>query len=298
MAIGGGEVGKLVTVWLTNLSQAADHESWGQPVEASDLYKKLSKAIRTAVSDNIPISEANKRQLAKLSATLDHRAKLAADPTNELDNTDLKDIKSFLEALQAGKEAVCQFSSPVKIPLKNDEVVIDDEDDDEDQAIPHTTQGTLLPQPSYESGRTYLIIHVHKIGIKDPHNYIEPFLRISVKDTTAYDCEPIQQTPVSRSREITYFVFDVDVHIQTPVEDLPVGGAIFFELKHYKPKKKLRVSTRCFSFMELDEIKDGPACLEIYKKPTDFKKKKLLLLSVKPLYLHLTLSLNKLPVTR
>ena len=40
MAVGGGEVGKLVTVWLTNLSQAADHESWGQPVEASDLYKK------------------------------------------------------------------------------------------------------------------------------------------------------------------------------------------------------------------------------------------------------------------
>ena len=40
MAIGGGEVSKLVTVWLTNLSQAADHESWGQPVEASDLYKK------------------------------------------------------------------------------------------------------------------------------------------------------------------------------------------------------------------------------------------------------------------
>jgi len=40
MAVGGGEVSKLVTIWLTNLSQAADHESWGQPVEASDLYKK------------------------------------------------------------------------------------------------------------------------------------------------------------------------------------------------------------------------------------------------------------------
>ena len=41
-----------------------------------------------------------------------------------------------------------------------------------------------------------------------------------------------------------------------------LGAAIFFELNHYKPKKT-RLSTRCFSFMELDEIKDGPACLEM-----------------------------------
>jgi len=49
------------------------------------------------------------------------------------------------------------------------------------------------------------------------------FAYFIVIDKTAYDCEPIQHTPVSHSREITYFVFDVDVHIQTPVEDLPAG---------------------------------------------------------------------------
>jgi len=40
------------------------------------------------------------------------------------------------------------------------------------------------------------------------------------------------------------------------------GAAIFFEFKHYKPKKE-RVSTRCFSFMELDEIRDGTISLEM-----------------------------------
>lgn len=41
------------------------------------------------------------------------------------------------------------------------------------------------------------------------------------------------------------------------------GTAIFFEFKHYKPKKDI-VSTKCFSFIEQDEIKPGPACIELW----------------------------------
>lgn len=41
------------------------------------------------------------------------------------------------------------------------------------------------------------------------------------------------------------------------------GYAIFFEFKHYKPKKG-SVSTRCWAFMESDEIKDGSTVLELY----------------------------------
>jgi hypothetical protein len=44
--------------------------------------------------------------------------------------------------------------------------------------------------------------------------------------------------------------------------------------------------------MEMDEIKNGPITLEIYKKPANYSRgKKPALLSVKPLYLHLDLSL-------
>lgn len=41
------------------------------------------------------------------------------------------------------------------------------------------------------------------------------------------------------------------------------GAAIFFEFKHYKPKKKF-TSTKCFAFMEMDEIKPGPIVVELW----------------------------------
>ena len=43
------------------------------------------------------------------------------------------------------------------------------------------------------------------------------------------------------------------------------------------------------------EIRAGPHVLELYKKPTDLKRKKLSLLTVKPLYLHLAIDLIKQP---
>lgn len=55
---------------------------------------------------------------------------------------------------------------------------------------------------------------------------------------------------------------------------------------------------RCFSILDSSELKqirdrgaqpDGghSVCLELYKKPTDFSKKRLNLHTIKPLYLHL-----------
>ncbi|RXN34945.1 axin dorsalization-associated [Labeo rohita] len=80
----------------------------------------------------------------------------------------------------------------------------------------------------------------------------------------------------------------IDPYITVSVK----GAAIFFEFKHYKPKKRF-TSTKCFAFMEMDEIKPGPIVIELYKKPTDFKRKKLNLLTKKPLYLHLNQTLHK-----
>ena len=41
-----------------------------------------------------------------------------------------------------------------------------------------------------------------------------------------------------------------------------LGFAVFFEFKHYKPKKKL-TSTKCWAFMERDEVKEGPVVIEL-----------------------------------
>ena len=71
-----------------------------------------------------------------------------------------------------------------------------------------------------------------------------------------------QDTPVAIQRESTHISFGESVLVRTPVEEIPGGAAIFFEFKHYKPKKRSD-STKCFSFMEMDEVKPGKAVLEM-----------------------------------
>ena len=81
-------------------------------------------------------------------------------------------------------------------------------------------------------------------------------------DLVGKDLEGVQVTPVASERETSYIVFGNDVEIHSPLEEMPSGAAIFFEFKHYKPKKGI-TSTRCFSFMEMDEVKQGKTFLEM-----------------------------------
>ena len=152
--------------------------------------------------------------------------------------------------------------------------------------------GNLLPPPSRLPSKTYLIIDILKIGLKDWNRYLDPFVTVSVRSSPDRPLEPPQETPYSTSREFRHLVFNNKVFMQTPLEDLSSNAAIFLELKHYKPKKK-KVSTRCFSFMEMDEIRDGHVALELYRKPTDFSRKKLKLFTIKQLYFNLFLTLQK-----
>ncbi|XP_045066219.1 axin interactor, dorsalization-associated protein isoform X4 [Coregonus clupeaformis] len=155
-----------------------------------------------------------------------------------------------------------------------------------------TKMGTLLPRLPSEPGMSLLTIKIDKIGLKDAGQCIDPYMTVSVKDVNGIDLNPVQDTPVATRKEDTYIHFSVDIEIQRHIERLPKGVAIFFEFKHYKPKKGF-TSTKCFAFMEMDEIKPGPIVIELYKKPTDFKRKKLQLLTKKPLYLHLHQTLHK-----
>lgn len=76
------------------------------------------------------------------------------------------------------------------------------------------------------------------------------------------DLECVQVTPVASEKETSYIVFGDEVEIHSALEEMPGGTAIFFEFKHYKPKKSI-TSTRCFSFMEMDEVKPGRTFLEM-----------------------------------
>ena len=97
-----------------------------------------------------------------------------------------------------------------------------------------------------------------------------------------------QSTPIATRKTADFVHFDkISVHLQKPMEYLPVGFAIFIEFKHYKPQKK-KTSLKCFCFLEKDELKDGAQLvLELYKKPMDTRRKKLKLLTQKEHYLHL-----------
>lgn len=138
-----------------------------------------------------------------------------------------------------------------------------------------------------------MTIQLIKWGFKDAQGLIDPFVTVSVVDKLGAPLEPPQDTPYTNKHNAQYVTFDSKIHIQTPVNQLPEGSAVYLEFKHFKPKKQ-KVSTKAYCFMELDELRGGPAALEVYrKKPTDFKRKsKPELLSVKPLFLHLHLHIR------
>lgn len=81
----------------------------------------------------------------------------------------------------------------------------------------------------------------------------------------AENVEASQDTPVMSEREASAVTFNTTVWIQRPLEEIPGRSAIFFEFKHLKPRKNL-ISTKCFSFMEMDEIKRGRTYLEMLVK--------------------------------
>ena len=77
------------------------------------------------------------------------------------------------------------------------------------------------------------------------------------------------------------------VHLDIPIEHIKEGNCgIFFEFMHYKPSKR-KTSCRCWAMMEQDEIEEGPLALELYKKPADYRRKRVSLFTVKDLFLHL-----------
>jgi hypothetical protein len=121
---------------------------------------------------------------------------------------------------------------------------------------------------------TLLTIRTEKIGLKDAGQCIDPYITVSGKDLNGIDLTPVQDTPEASSKEDSCVHFNVDIEVQKHVEKLTKGAAFFFEFKHYKLKKRF-TRAKCFAFMEMDGIKPGPIVIELYKKPTDFKKKKL-----------------------
>ncbi|KAL0964971.1 hypothetical protein UPYG_G00275110 [Umbra pygmaea] len=299
------DVNKTILKWHASFRKGTDFDSWGQLVEAIDEYQILARQLQKEAQStkSSDFTEEQKKTLGKFATCLEMRsASLQCTQTQEeFKLEDLKKLEPIIKNIFTHNKDFPFDVQPV--PLRrtlgpgeeNLEVEVEEEPvagAGFPESFATRVPGTLLPRLPSEPGMSLLTIKIDKIGLKDAGQCIDPYITVSVKDLSGIDLNPVQDTPVATRKEDTYIHFSVDVEIQRHIERLPKGTAIFFEFKHYKPKKRF-TSTKCFAFMEMDEIKPGPIVIELYKKPTDFKRKKLQLLTKKPLYLHLHQTLHK-----
>ncbi|KAI5086963.1 axin interactor, dorsalization-associated protein, partial [Silurus meridionalis] len=270
------DVTKTVLKWHASFKKGTDFDSWGQLVEAVDEYQILARHLQKAVQsqNSQDFTEEQKKTLGKIAACLEMRSGSLQSTQSQEEFTlqDLKQLEPVIKNILTYNKDFPFNVQPVplrKIFAPREEENLDVEEELETatgtgsvQSFPTRTPGTLLPRLPSEPGLTLLTLRIEKIGLKDAGQCIEPYVTISVRDLDGVDLNPVQDTPVSTRKEDTYIHFDVDVEIQKHLEKLPKGAAIFFEFKHYKPKKKF-TSTKCFAFMEMDEIKPGPIVIEL-----------------------------------
>ncbi|XP_008266610.1 axin interactor, dorsalization-associated protein isoform X2 [Rhinolophus sinicus] len=257
----------LLQRWGASFRRGADFDSWGQLVEAIDEYQILARHLQKeaqAQHNNSEFTEEQKKTIGKIATCLELRS-AALQSTQSQEEFKLEDLKKLEPILKNILTYNKEFPFDVQpVPLRR-------------ILAPGEEENLEFEEDEEEGGA----------GAGSPDSF-----PARVPDLNGIDLTPVQDTPVASRKEDTYVHFNVDIELQKHVEKLTKGAAIFFEFKHYKPKKRF-TSTKCFAFMEMDEIKPGPIVIELYKKPTDFKRKKLQLLTKKPLYLHLHQTLHK-----
>lgn len=284
--------------WSRTLKAALEVDSWGQSLEASEEYEKIIRSL-DAYMPHLELSAEEKNTLLKLKAACTLRVSCLSD-TNGIQGIKVDQMKLLPDVLKlvfSGKPpafpiALAKFTSelPADYDIKRSNSDISKAEADD---APANVVGSLLPPLTIKrAGVTTASIVIEKIGLKDAETYIDPRITITLVDGKGQPVGPVQETPPSNVHQDKYIQIGRTCHIQKMVEDFQEGYALFFEFKHYKPKKN-KVSTRCYAFMEKDELKQGPVTLELYKKPTDFTKKNPALFSIKPLYLHLRVSLHR-----
>lgn len=274
--------------WSTQFSRAVQADSWGQVVEAQEEYQRLAAII--ANKQGMPsVTSAEKDTMHRIVMCLSARVQGLNTMTETITTADLKLLEPVFEALFTGREPevfpleASKFQSATGIvkPNLEGEIICGEEggaasDWQQAQVALSCVKGTVVA------------IRIDKIGLKDAQDYIDPFMTVIVADARANILDS-HDTPLARGRCATHVTLNHQVYLNVSHEDMQrQQAALFFEFKHYKPKKK-KISTRCWAFMELSELKrDEEIVLELYHKPTDLRKKKLKLHTEKPLYLYIS----------
>ncbi|EEY56941.1 axin interactor, putative [Phytophthora infestans T30-4] len=273
------DVLKLHAAWCKSLQQAVDTDAWGQVLEAVEAYERFETIEKVIVSMEMRV---------KCLSSVDGQRK----PTKE-------DMEDVLEGALSDEPEVFPLDvsramrAKTRGSMDKAKDVGGDTDLDECAAaelVNATTQVAVLRSP----GATYLDIRITKIGLKDASVYVNPTMAVSVFDYSGKAMEETRETGVGECKEPQYVTFNTNIQLATNLRKMEDhGAAITFEFFHYKAKKRKK-SCRCWALLEMDEIKDGPAVLELYQKPMDPKRKRIHLFTEKELYLQLELRLQTL----
>eukprot|EP00753_Platysulcus_tardus_P006348 PLAT14150.1.p1 GENE.PLAT14150.1~~PLAT14150.1.p1 ORF type:complete len:293 (-),score=87.84 PLAT14150.1:101-979(-) len=287
------EAASLLSAWARRLKKCNDFDSWGQVLEASEELDALAQSFEKGFADFEPTFEQRSRG-DQIILCLRLRAKMLV-AAEEMAGPSLDDMRALPAVIRRlldddmGRFPVDLTGFDVSAAKARAKETTLDRDGEEE-----VVSGSLLPPPRYRLGRTYIEIAFEKYGLKDAERYIQPYVTISVARKTDVVAMESQDTPRAVAKKPTYVMFEVNVHLQTDLETLmEEEAAVFFEFKHYKPRKS-KVSTRCWAVMEAAEIEDGPKVLENYKKPSDYRLKKIKLFTEKPLYVHMVITLHRL----
>jgi len=290
--------------WKKQLAKATQLDDWGQIVEAQDEYQKLAMSI----GQTYGVLQSSEKEIAhRIVLCLSARVQAIQDLSERINAQDMKKLDQTINHVLGSQAVSTSFSATATVDLSYTFPIPAYKFQDVTHIIMplHGTPGgpagsevyceeTATPSDFQHThamlsnvNGTLVSVKVLKMGIKDAETYIDPFLTILVADARGKVIDT-HDVPAMAERSPQYVHFQHIAYLRISLEDMQRNQcSIFYEFKHYKPKKK-KVSTRCWCFMEMNELKpDQESVLEIYHKPTDLAKKKLKLHSVKSLYFHL-----------
>ncbi|EER12785.1 Hexuronate transporter, putative [Perkinsus marinus ATCC 50983] len=266
--------------WASQLTKACEADDWGQILEAQEGYRKLAidmAATRGHLAVSSTDQEITRKIILCLSARLEILSKSGVR-SGHLGIT-IADLKS----LEPGRfELLVIQNTPsyslvilyLFLPAAASPYAAADK-------FPVSATKFREASPIIKDDTAGDTVDYAQRDVSDFHQSHAALTEVVDPDQTVV-CSV--DTHISRERRVNHVLFEERVYLAVSLEQMQrTNSAIFFEFKHYKPKKK-KVSTRCWSFMELQELKpDEETVLEIYHKPTDLRKRKLKLHSVKKL---------------
>mmetsp|Transcript_11870 Transcript_11870/g.27597 ORF Transcript_11870/g.27597 Transcript_11870/m.27597 type:complete len:323 (-) Transcript_11870:142-1110(-) len=303
--------------WLKSYKKAMELDSWGQREEAKESYDKLAEAMvgEMAEASSAQWSKRETKNVQSMIMCVRLRAKEIGKGGDEsitlsnirtlatvMENLFKADKKFPLDLSTLSEEDLAMGMKDMVVREREPQTVADEElqGDDEMPTTP-VASGSFAGTSSHSSpaktpvrsavkGRQ-VVLTIDKMGFKDDKlrdSFVDPIITIYV--VSGGNIIGAQKDTCVASERKNQHIFwtgpGATVTLSQNLEQILPGSAIFFEFRHYK-KQKAKISVKCWGFIEREDLKEGRHAVELYKKPTDLRRKRLSLLTVKPLYLHL-----------